>query len=238
VTRLAAIPLLVTRHWPELRADPPPGYAPESYAARLYLALAPLAQDDESTGWNLLVYVNAHGTMFQLVEGLVRDTADGPGWSPLLNLQLCPPDALPWLGQMIGVRIPPGVTDPAAQRRWIAETDGWSRGTTAALMGACRATLTGKQRIVFRERDGAVYGDGGSPNYAYHLTVNTYTSETPDPTATLNALLAQKPGGIVLHYATVTGQDYLILQTNHATYADVKAAYATYYGVKTDTPGQ
>jgi hypothetical protein len=118
-------------------------------------------------------------------------------------------------------------------RQRIASTDGFQRGTVAALRGAAQATLTGAKTVLLRERD---HDPADTPNYAYYLTVTTYTSQTPNPAATLAALLAQKPGGIVLTYHTLAGQDYLTLRTNHATYNDVRTTYASYDAVRTDTP--
>jgi len=211
---------------------PPAALAPDTFADRLYLALAPLAREDVDNGWALLILCNALGAMFQEIEDLVRDTPDGPGWSALLDLDRCPDEALPWLGQFAGVRVLSGST-PAQMRQRIASTDGFKRGTRAALIGAAQATLTGAKTVVFRERD---HDPADTPNYAYYLTVTTYTAQTPNPAATLAALTAQKPGGIVLTYQTLAGQDYQTLHTNHATYADVRSFYPSYDAVRTDTP--
>src|SRR5215831_2032493 len=120
-------------------STPPSALTPDTYAERLYEALAPLAEDDDENQWSLLVYVNALGTMFQLVEDLVRDTPDGIGWSALLDLYRCPDIALPWLGQFAGVRVLTGST-PDQMRQRIASTDGFKRGTRQALIGAAQAT--------------------------------------------------------------------------------------------------
>ena len=215
-------------------STPPEELLPDTFAARLYAMLAPLAQWDAEAAWSLLILVNAIGGQFQLVEDWVRDTPDGaPGWSLLRDLDRCPPEALPWLAQFVGVRLLAGATD-AQNRARIASTDGFRRGTRDAMVGAARATLTGVGTVVFRERDGAELGHPAAPEYAYYLGVRTYSSQTPNPTATLAALMAQKPGGIVLDYRTVAGQDYTSLKTNHATYAAVKAAYRDYAAVVTD----
>lgn len=211
---LAALPL----DGRALLALPPPAeLEPEAFAERLYGMLAPLAQRDPLAGWSLLIYVNAIGAMFELVEDWVRDTPAGVGWSLLLDLNRCPPEALPWLAQFVGVRLLPDST-PEEQRARIASTDGWARGTPASMRGAAVATLTGRQRVIFRER----YGD------PYALDVFTYTAETPDPAATLAALLSQKPAGIVMTYEAQDGQDYQLVKDTHATYADVRAAYSNY----------
>jgi hypothetical protein len=217
--------------------DPPAALTPDTFAARLYAMLAPLAQQDPTAGgWSLLILHNAIGTMYQLVEDWVRDTPDGPGWSLLMDAERCPPEALPWLGQFAGVRIPAGVTDDAERRAWVESTDGFNRGTRDALIGAAKATLTGAQRLIFRERDGAAYG-AGSPDYAYYLTVYSYATETPNPTATLNALLAQKPGGIVLHYQAATMQDYQNVKDTNATYAVVHSTFKDYAALAMNQPG-
>ncbi len=212
---------------------PPAELTPDTFAARLYAALEPLTRQDADFAWSLLIYVNAIGAMFQLVEDLVRDTADGPGWSPLLDLDRCPDEALPWLAQFAGVRVLPG-SSPDDQRARIASTDGFRRGTVAALRGAAAATLTGQQKLLVYERSGDT---AVSPEYAYYLRVRSYTSETPNPAATLSALLSQKPGGLVLDYAAVAGQDYAQLKAGHASYAAVKAAYVNYSTVAADQPG-
>jgi hypothetical protein len=215
---------------------PPANLTPQSFAERLYIALGPLASQDPSVGWALLIFCNAIGQMYQLLDDWMRDVPEGPGWSVLMDLPRCPPEALPWLGQFTGARPPVGLS-VADQRAWIAATDGWKRGTATALQEAARATLTGQQRLVFRERDGAAHGDPGNPNYAYHLTAYSYASETPDPAQTLAALTAQKPGGIVLHYSTVTMQDYQQVKTTYATYQAVQNAYRDYAALAANQPG-
>jgi hypothetical protein len=212
---------------------PPAGLTPDSFADRLYGMLAPVAQADPTVGWSLLIYLNALGQMFQLLEDIERDSQDGPGWSALLDLNRCPDYALPWLGQFVGARIPGGLTDQQ-DRAWISSTDGFKRGSVDAMIGACRATLTGTQTVLFRERTG---GPTTSPEYAYYLSVFTYTAETPNPSATQAALLAQKPAGLVLLYSAISGSTYALVKTSYATYAAVKAAYATYSGLLTNTPG-
>jgi hypothetical protein len=216
---------------------PPDELLPEAFAARLYGMLAPLAQQDFDAAWSLLILVNAIGGMYELVEEWVRDTPDGVGWSLLVDLDRCPPEALPWLGQFVGVRIPPALSSDADKRDWVASTDGFNRGTRDALIGAAKATLTGQQRLIFRERDGAAWGDPDPPDVAYHLTTYSYATETPNPTATLNALLAQKPGGIVLHYHAAQMQDYQNVYDTNATYAVVKSTFRDYAALATNQPG-
>lgn len=214
---------------------PPSDLTPDTFAARLYAMLAPLAQQDSISAWSLLVFCNAIGGAYQLVEDWVRDTPDGPGWSLLLDLDRCPDEALPWLAQFIGVRVYPGST-PAEQRQRIASTAGFKRGTRESLIGAARATLTGAQTVIFRERDGAAQSHPATPDYAYYLTVTTYDSQTPDPATTLQALLAQKPAGIVLAYQHTKGQTWQQVKDNNATWGAIKTKYATWADVMNDQP--
>jgi len=207
--------------------QPPDALAPDTFAERLYVMLAPLAQSDPDLGWSLLILLNALGAMYQLIEDWVRDQPQGPGWSLLLDINRCPDEALPWLAQLVGVRLLPGST-PDEQRARIAATDGFRRGSPAAMVGAAKATLTGSQTVVLRERDGANMGYPNSPESAYCLTVVTYQGQTPDQTATKNAILAQKPGGILLNYLTEVGQDWQTVHDSNASWAAVNTRYATW----------
>jgi hypothetical protein len=204
---------------------PPDPLLPDSFAARLYSALAPLALQDPQNAWSLLILCNALGTMYQLLDDYVRDTIDGPGWSALMDVNRCPPEALGWLGQFAGVRLRPGDTD-AQNRTRIQSTDGFRRGTPAAITAAAQPTLTGSQTVAISERD------GGDP---YAVAVTTYAAETPDTNATYNALLAAKPAGLTLAYSSgQTGQTYADLDVRVADYTAMDTRYVNYTAVKID----
>lgn len=173
----------------------------------------------------LEAYTRALGAMFEEAAWYAHDSDDGPGWSRLVNLDLTPSKALPWLAQLVGVRLEPGLDD-TAQRARIRSTDGFNRGTTSAIIGAAQQYLTGMKTVILRERD-------GDP---YTLTVVTYTAETPDSDLVQAALDAQKPAGLILNYRVETGQDWATLITNYATWADVIAAYTTWEDVIENTP--
>lgn len=198
-----------------------------TFGEALYAALTPYAFEDDKHDWALLVLLGCIGVQFQIVETYVRDNGSRPGWSIIVDVATAPVEALPWLAQIVGVSIPPG-TNEAGMRAMIVDQAGWRRGSKPAMIGAGKTHLTGSKSLIFRERF------GGS---AYRLHIVTYTSETPTPAVTLADLVSQKPGGIVLTHAVLAGQDYQSLLTNHPTYANVFAAYATYYGIATDQPG-
>lgn len=199
-----------------LAVTPPPTL--EAFAANLYASLAPLAWMDDQAEWSLAKFSGAFGEMFQAVEEVARDTSEGPGWSAVVDLTRSPTAWLGWLAQFVGVTIPGELTDAQA-RAWIASTDGFRRGTVAALRGALAPTLTGTKAVYFRER---------YPNDPYGLQVITRVAETPNPAASEAALLAQKPGGIVLTYRVIEAWDYTEMTRRGGTYADQTATYSTY----------
>jgi hypothetical protein len=202
---------------------PPGSLDPDGFAGDLYESLTPLARPDPDYGWALLILCNAVGTMFQLVDDWVRDQPEGPGWSLLLDVDRCPPEALGWLAQIVGVRLLPDSTDDEKRER-IRSTDGFRRGTRAAMEAAIKATLTGAQSVLIKERD-------GDP---YVITVSTFGPETPNAQRTRDAMLSQKPAGLVANFSGALGpQTYdelkaRIFSGSAATYATTNTTYRDY----------
>lgn len=206
-----------------------------SSAEDVYQGLGPWAwKDTEDERWSLLEMVEAivGGNRLQLLDDIVRDSEAGPGWSKVLNLELAPEEWLGWLAQFVGVRTRAGLSD-AAQRARIAGTDGFRRGTPGALEAAARQYLVGPDGtgesayVIINERLGG---------FAYRLGILTLESQTPDEQAVLNAILEQKPAGIVLTFSTVPGQTYEALRTAFDSYQDIKDAYATYDDLRSNLP--
>lgn len=197
----------------------------------VYQAVAPLAYADEEHGYPLALFADAFGRMFQPVDDLAGDTAEGPGWSQAVDIDRAPPEALGWLAQFTGVTLDPTLDD-TAQRAWIRAGSGMKRGTPAAIVAAARKHLTGTQTVVINERDA-----GACPSEpAYGLTVITFTSETPDPAVTEADIRAAKPAGLVLQYLTADGMNFALLKTDYATFGDVKSTFATFDALRTGTP--
>jgi hypothetical protein len=152
----------------------------------------------------------------------VYDPADPlPPVAPLLDPETCPDWALGWLAQLTGTVLPASVT-PDQARTLITSVSGWQRGSRAALRAAAGLFLTGTQTVYFRERDPT------SPDPPYTLEVVTQENETPDPAAVQRALLAQKPGGIVLNYRTVVGWDYQQMTEEDGPYRALPGVFSTY----------
>lgn len=203
--------------------DGPPALFP--VAAELYRSLLPLAWADADNGYPLAALCAAIGSMRQDLDDLVRDSDAGPGWSALLDVDRAPSNALPWLGQFVGVTVDTTRDDPG-QRAMIRDEAGFRRGTPASIVSAAQSTLTGMKSVLMVERDTS----------AYHLKIRTYDVETPDPAATLAAILTQKPAGIVLDYDTVSTWTWETLRDAFATWQDVSDYYADWQHVKDDNP--
>lgn len=168
---------------------------------------------------NLAVYADALGLMFEQVQEIVVD-GDQPGWTVPVTLSKA--KVLDWLGQFLGVRLQPLLTE-SERRTAIEKVEGFSRGTPAAMRAAAARTLTGNKTVNIDERIGG---------NAYNLSVVTYTAETPDASITEAALLALKPAGIVLTYQVLDGQTYVDLEGDYTDYADVKSTFADYAAIR------
>jgi hypothetical protein len=199
---------------------------------RLYAALAPLAYDDQSQGQSLQTLSTGIGQLFEQLSQIVTPGPNGePPWSALVDVNRCPGFALPWLGQLAGVTVEQTL-DEAGQRQQIRAETGRARGTPAAIAAAAQRYLTGTKTVIMIERDASV----APADPAYGLRVLTRTDETPDTAPVLAALTAAKPAGIILDYATISGQTWQELIDNNATWADVISTYSTWQDVIENTP--
>lgn len=191
------------------------------WAERAYATLFPYTAPDESLGWPLLIYLGAIGdVLFQEMDDLGRTPN---GWGDVMNVNTCPVQALPWLGQLVGVQVDTNLSE-ANQRAQVKAAAGWQRGTPASIIAAVQRYLTGAKYVLLQERFGG---------NAYALNIVTHTAETPaDLTAMKNALLEVVPAGMIVTFANYLGQTYADLKAHFATYAAVTAAYATYDDVR------
>lgn len=186
-------------------------------AEELYEILKPLAYADEALDWPLLTFCEA-------IAGPLQQVKDYSDWSKVLDIDRSPYEALPWLAQFVGVVSPAKtMAETEAQheariREYIRATPGFQRGAPSALIATAQQYLTGTKTVYVRERD-------TSP---YHVTVNTRTSETPDPARVNAALQAAKPAVIQLTHGLVTGWDYFGIDSAYSAYTAVDTDYATY----------
>lgn len=191
----------------------------------LYEAVEPFHRIDKDVGYHLQKYITSIAGMLQEIEDYSRDQGPIPGWAEFVTVDGTPRKALPWLGQFVGVKIPANLTE-AQERFLVSDKSGFRRGSPGAMRAAAQVYLTGTKTVNFYERDTS----------AYHLTVQTYASETPSQPNVLAALVSQKPAGIVMVYITTPGQTYQQLKTNHPLYSQVKSYYSNYDKVRSDAP--
>lgn len=177
----------------------------------------------------------------------VLDDAD-PATSASGTCAIATPDAapaawLPWLADVSGV--PQAETLPESLKRTaIADPATRRRGTTAAIAAAAQHTLTGsKLATVITHPPAAastawVYDTAhaydSARRYDGHVTdpwriiVITWSSETPDPAATLAAVTTEKPAGCTIEVQTLTGLTYAQLAAKWPTYTAMTATGYTY----------
>lgn len=184
-------------------------------AERAFDALVPWNAADERTDWTLLRWMSAMTSKRAEIDDLVRDR-EYPGWSSLLDVDRVPAKGLPYLAQFLGVDVTPALSE-SDQRQQLRDVPGFKRGTPAAMTGAARPFLTGTKTVTLVERDTS----------AYHLTVRTFTAETPDPDLVEAALLSQKPAGLVLDYEVVDGLTWGEIKASGKTYGELTAEFPT-----------
>jgi hypothetical protein len=160
------------------------------------------AADQDASGL-LLKFLAGIGNMLQAIDSISRDSYDtdyeiAPSWSTVLDINRCPTEALPWLGQFVGARFPTNLRDDQ-QRYMIEHVPGWSRGTPAAILAAASLFLLPGFVPTLTERD-------TSP---YHLTISI-----PSGAVVSDATY----GSLWRSYAT-----YSDLEAAFATYADIWA---------------
>lgn len=156
-------------------------------------SLGPWARADEEVH-ELLALVDAIFGQIVEIDDLVRDSDTHMGWGRLLDVDVAPEWALPWLAQFVGVTPVFGL-DEASQRLRIKEAAGFHRGSVNAIKAAAGQYLTGTRRVELYERDGS----------AWRFRIRTYASETPNAQAVKDAVEALKPGGLVFIHEVQTG---------------------------------
>jgi hypothetical protein len=194
--------------------------------SRLRERTQPLAPDDERYGFAHAWLCEAISALAMQAQQVADPDGDVPPLAPILSPDYAPDWALPWVAQLVGIQLPAGI-DPDRARLLIKDASGFRRGTRDSIRAVANSYLTGTQQLYFRERD---EGD------AYALEIVTLTSETPDPDALLAAITAQKPGGIVLRYRTISGWDYEALRDTGDTYAETAGQYDTYQNLAYKEP--
>lgn len=171
-------------------------------------------------------YLRVVGTMFAETELYGFDTEDFEGWTILLDVDRCPVEALPYLAQYVGERLPAGLTEDE-MRQWIRDAPNQQRGTLKSLVDATQRYLTGGKTVTVIERD------LGHPD---HVTVVTYTSETPDSAQVLAEINTVFPAELTLAYVVSGGQIWSQVIATDPDWANSMAESATWADLMAETP--
>lgn len=158
-------------------------------------------------------YLDAIGALFQDSAVIVTDqSTDGDpayqtGYGSVFTVNprfdgdtaICPIDQLPYLGQYVGVTIPPDASDADARALITAER-GMHRGTPSAITQAATRWLSGSQTLSLINR---TRPDGSASGYWFLIVVDpSEVISAPDLIAAVNAV---KPGGVLWQLVTTTG---------------------------------
>lgn len=208
------------------------------FGVRMVQALEPWLSEDLE---RLSAAIGAMGynALLELVEEEGQQGTDGwiAPWGKLLNVELCPQEDLPYLGQYVGTTIPVGASEAEA-RALISEQPQRLRGTQGWIetliykhttLEKTSQTLVELSHLVERTNS------KGEPD-AYAFGVLVPESKVPSKEALQEALKSpeNKPAG-VWPWFDYSERSYAVLEAAHTTYAALEAAHATYVGLE-DNP--
>lgn len=212
--------------------------APTATTEALYAALPELyrAADAERgagpSGYPLLRFLSLLGDQLADVEALVaradyysHDDGGQPGdTSDLTDPATADAAWLPWLAQLVGARLPAGLTTAGRRGAVAGAVAGYFKGTKQGIQAAAQAALLGTRyvRVI--------------PLYAgnqWRLEVRTRTSETPSTAAVAAAIVAAnaKPAGVEL-VATAYEATWAQIEAAFPTWANLEATAPTWLGVE------
>lgn len=142
--------------------------------------------------------------------GLPGDTSD------LVDATTADAAWLPWLAQLVGAVLPPGLSEAAQRDAVQFAPGGWRAATKGAIADAARTALTGTKYVVIRDHY------TGDP---WKVEVRTRTTETPSVPAVLAAIVDKgaKPAGVEL-VATAYQATWAAVLAGRPTWADFAGA--------------
>lgn len=194
------------------------------------------AADEQLPGQPLRSYVDGLGEELQTIATMlgrlnrysIEPTPAVP--SDLADADGADPAWLAWLAQTVGARLS-GIADLTARRDAVrSAAAGWRIGTPGAVAAAAQSALIGTRYVKVYNNSIATPGDGTQ----WDVLLVTRSSETPDPSAVLAAVIAKgaKPAGVVLHHRTYSAS-YTVIQgqTTPNTYAGRLTTFSTYRDV-------
>lgn len=168
---------------------------------RMYRRLPELYRDaDALEDFDLLRFLSLVVDQASEMEAIYERLAVGEH----LDAQAADAAWLPWLAQLLGVRLVAGLTEVETRDAVSSGSSGWRAGTKAAVAAAAQSVLTGTRYAKVYDHSTST-GAGLGTASEWDVLVVTRSSETPDPAVVLDAIVRKraKPAGVVLHH-----QDY------------------------------
>lgn len=186
---------------------------------------------DEVYDWPLKRWlasvVDIHGEIDVLYDRInyidPNDGGDPTDTSDLVDPTTADNAWLDWMAQLVGVTLKKGLSETERRNAIIYATTGWRSGTKAAVAAAAKTVLTGTQYAQVYDHS-QVSGESMIAGGEWDVTVVTRTTETPDPSAVLDAIIKQgaKPVGVVLYHLAYAAA-WSSLETNLPTWNDIEA---------------
>ncbi len=208
-----------------------PIYSPTT--ERMYRALPEHYRDsDAALGYPLKRYLSATGDRLGEVETLLdridyRMGDEATPGAPPDSSDLVDPDRadrawLPWLAQLLGVRLSPGLSEAEQRDAVRFAAAGWRSGTKRAVADAARSALTGSRYVAVYDHTTSTSGIGKGGEWDVLLV--TRATETPDVALVLSSVQRQNaaPAGVKLWHAAYEAKWFQV-HTALPTWADWNA---------------
>jgi len=213
-----------------------PDIYPNSVGDELYSDALPLVDRYGDPEQSLWVYLHGLGLMLKQTDDISRDGPNGePGWSQIFDLTRAKTEWLPWIGQLVGYRVPQRAAGQslaaydARERERIVTRSALRRGTVEILVEVVQEQLNDPKKVIVNERVG---GD------ANHISVFVMNEQIATSQAEVTrAALSQKCAGLIMDITFLTGANYDLLRAASASYNIMIGKFTTYDAVRTD-PGK
>lgn len=184
---------------------------------------------DEAVGWQFKRWLSGILDVLGDVEHLVNaidyvprhEGGDG-SLSRLADPLTAPVEWLPWLAQVVGVRLTNQMSDREARDAVYYAPAGWRSGTVRAVRDAARSALTGTRHVEVHQFSTAAGVGAGGP---FDVLLITRHTETPDVAGVLRTVDVKgaKPAGVVLHHL-VYRSSWAAAKAKYPTWAAIRAA--------------
>lgn len=199
-----------------------PTYGPAT--ERMYARLPEFYRDaDAEQTWDYPFkrFISAGTQGLDDAETLITrlDPATNTGTSDLADPLTADLAWLPWLAQLVGVRIEPSFSEAERRDAVRFASSGFRAGTKEALVNAAKTALTGTKTATIHDHTSETSEIGAAT--VWDVLIVTRGDETPDVDLVRDTVIARnaKPAGVMLHFRTYQ-TDWDTLEALHPTWDD------------------